>query len=80
MISPQDELVSPLRRHVALARSLLDEFDRALPPPTATPRPEMLLLVREQLVEELGRIGCRLLECAASLTAGDSRRATAGRA
>ena len=80
MISPQDDLVSPLRRQVALARSLLDECDRAVPAESAHQRPDMLLLLREQLVEELGRLGCRLLECAATLTDLGVTRAPAGRA
>jgi hypothetical protein len=64
--SPQDEL-APLRNQAALIRSLLDEFERVLPVSGAISRTEASLLVREQLSEELARMGGRLLECAASL-------------
>jgi hypothetical protein len=41
-------------------RSLLDEVERTLPAELADP-------VSEQLVEELGRLGCRCVELAAEL-------------
>jgi hypothetical protein len=59
---------SRLRRHAALVRSLLDELDRILPATGASPRSDAAFAIHEQLVEELGRVGCRLLECAASLS------------
>lgn len=60
--------LAPLRRHVALARSLLDELERFLPPSSTIPRLDASLAVGDQLAEELGRMACRLLECAAFLT------------
>ena len=64
-----DGAVVPLRRHVATVRSLLDEFERVLSEPGALGHAEGRFAVCEQLVEELGRIGGRLLECAAASTA-----------
>ena len=78
-LSPQDDL-APLRRHAALARSLLDEFDRILPLRAAPRNAEAAEGVRDQLAEELGRMGCRLLECAASLTEGTLPQRSAGQA
>ena len=52
--------VAVLRRHVALVRALLEELDRILPSPGTSDHVE---LVAEQLIEELGRLGCRILEC-----------------
>jgi hypothetical protein len=78
-LSAQDDL-APLRRHAALARSLLDEFERILPLRTAACNAETAEGVREQLAEELGRIGCRLLECAASMTEGTLQPRSAGQA
>jgi hypothetical protein len=77
--SPEDEFV-PLRTRAALARSLLDELDRALPMDGTTQRHAVSIALREQLAEELGRMGCQLLECAASLTHEHVRRAAAGQA
>jgi hypothetical protein len=65
--------VTPLRRHAAVARSLLDEFERVLPPSSASPPSYAAIAVHGQLVEELGRVGCLLLECAASLSGVDLR-------
>ena len=64
-----DEHAVPLRRHVALARSLLDEVEYAMPVTVSTPRPDISFAARGQLAEELARVGRRLLECAAWLTA-----------
>ena len=77
-LCPQDPLAL-LRRHAALVRSLLDELDRTLPQWKVTDAFEAAG-VREQLVEELGRMGCRLLECAASLTEVVLERQQAGQA
>ncbi len=73
--SPQDDF-APLRTHVALARSLLDELERTV----TTRRAVASFAVSEQLAEELGRVGCRLLECAASLTQVRVQRPAAGQA
>jgi hypothetical protein len=59
---------SRLRRHAAVVRALLDELERVLPSSGASARSDAAFRIHEQLVEELGRVGCRLLECAASLT------------
>ena len=64
---PQDDLTR-VRRHAALARALLDELDRALPAAAGSARSDAAFAIHEQLAEELGRVGCRLLECAASLS------------
>jgi hypothetical protein len=77
--SPQDDF-APLRTHVALARSLLDELERIVPEHTTTRRASASFAVSEQLAEELGRMGCRLLECAASLTQVRVQRPAAGQA
>jgi hypothetical protein len=78
--APQDDLTR-LRRHAALVRSLLDELDRVLPPFGPGQRAGEAVVIHEQLVEELSRVGCRLLECAASLSEVVSlRRPVAGRA
>jgi hypothetical protein len=77
--SPQDDF-APLRTHVALARSLLDELERIVPEPTTTRRASASIAVSDQLAEELGRMGCRLLECAASLAQVRVQRPAAGQA
>ena len=79
VLCPPDDL-TPLRRHAAMARSLLDELDRAIPESGVIPHTETAIAVREQLAEELGRMGCRLLECAASLTETLNQRSVAGQA
>jgi hypothetical protein len=48
-----------------MARSLLDELDRMVPSSGIRRNEEAL---REQLAEELARLACRLLECAATVT------------
>jgi hypothetical protein len=55
--------VAVLRRQAALARALLDELDRALPATRACGRAEV---IDAQFVEEPTRLGCRVLECAAT--------------
>jgi len=52
-----------LRSHAALVRALLDDLDRVVP--FAGGGRESLL--GGQLVEELARLGSRVLECAAAL-------------
>jgi hypothetical protein len=50
----------PVRNQAACVRSLLDEVERTLPAELADP-------ISAQLVEELGRLGCRCVELAAEL-------------
>ena len=52
------------RSDAATVRALLDELDRIVPPTSARPHEDARLELCEQLVEELARLGCRLLECA----------------
>ena len=58
-----------LRSQVAVVRTIADEVEHLMRPRDADG-------VRAQLVEEMARLGCRLLEAAASLTepprSGDS--------
>jgi hypothetical protein len=56
-----------LRSYAATARSLLDELDRLVPVSGARRNQEALAVLGEQLADELARLGCRLLECAASV-------------
>jgi hypothetical protein len=63
----QGDLVR-LRSHIAVVRSLLDELDRIVPPSRSRQPEGAPLELRAQLVEELARLGCRLLESAAALT------------
>ena len=67
-----------VRSHAALARSLLDELERVVPASGGRLHGDTLL--REQLAEELARLGCRLLECAAMVTEAVPSSPTAGRA
>jgi hypothetical protein len=53
--------VGALRTQAALVRTLVDEFERLAPLEGEG------LLVCEQLLEELTRLGCRILETAAAL-------------
>lgn len=55
------ELVAKVRGQAACVRTLLDEVERALPAELAEP-------MSVQLVEELGRLGCRCVELAAELS------------
>ncbi|WP_394836460.1 hypothetical protein LVJ94_06090 [Pendulispora rubella] len=50
-----------IRVHVAIARTLLDEVERQIPPSAQT------RIATEQFVEELARLGCRILEAATEL-------------
>lgn len=50
-----------LRNQAALVRALVDEFERLAPSDGEG------LLVCDQLLEELTRLGCRILETAAAL-------------
>jgi hypothetical protein len=66
----------PLRTHAALTRSLLDELDRIVPASGTTPHDATSFVIGE----ELGRLGCQLLECAASLAKAHIPRPAAGQA
>lgn len=65
-----------LRAHAALVRTLADELDRATPSSDPATRTDLRPALAEQLGEELARLGCRMLECAAviSLLATDFRQ------
>ena len=56
-----------LRSHAATVRSLLDELERAVPA-TGGINGGASLYAEEQLAEELARLGCRLIESAATMT------------
>jgi hypothetical protein len=60
--APQCLNAVALRRHAALVRTLLEELDRIVP--SAGAREDVLA---EQLIEELTRLGCRILECTATM-------------
>jgi hypothetical protein len=51
-----------LREHVALVRALLEEVEHVVPAARATGDGEA---IGRQLMEEMSRLGRRLLECAA---------------
>jgi hypothetical protein len=53
--------VPGIRSQAALVRSLLDELDRILPPPGDRAGEDASRALREQLAEELVRLGSRLL-------------------
>jgi hypothetical protein len=63
-----------LRSHAATARSLLDELDRLVPPSGAGHEEGARLELQQQLAEELARLGCRLLECAATVTGAPAKQ------
>ena len=75
MTSPLRPFVEPSRRaailrirsEAATIRSLLDELERAVPVPGASAPENAYLALRQQLAEELLRLGCQLLDCAAGL-------------
>jgi hypothetical protein len=70
--------LAPLRSHAAVIRALLDELDRLAPLSARGGEPAAIACLGEQLAEELGRLGCRMLECAAAMT-GTPLDPTAGR-
>lgn len=51
--------VPAIRAQAAIVRTLIDTFDRVLPPGTD-------LALEKQIVDELARLGCRALEAAAA--------------
>jgi hypothetical protein len=57
-----------IRVHAALVRALLDELDRLAPISERRPDAERFVALSEQHAEELGRLGCRIVECAAAMT------------
>ena len=62
------EELARLRSHAALVRALLDEFDRLIPLSARTSETARLSALGEQLAEEVGRLGGRMLECSAAMT------------
>ena len=52
-------VVREIRLQVSVVRTLLDEVDAVRPQEDGT---------REQLIEELSRLGCRLLETASAMS------------
>jgi hypothetical protein len=63
------QALTRLRAHAALVRALLDELDRLAPLSARSSDAARLFAVGEQLAEEFGRLGCQIVECAASMTA-----------
>ncbi len=57
-----------LRSHAATIRSLLDELDRLVLASGRRTEEGARRDVHDQLAEELARLGCRLLEYAATVT------------
>jgi hypothetical protein len=71
-----------LRSHAALVRALLDEVERIAPAPIVSPggsQAALFTALSDQLAEEVGRLGCRMLECAAAMTGMLSRPAAGQR-
>jgi hypothetical protein len=68
-----------LRTHAAMVRALLDELERAAPLSDRPSATDVQPSLAEQLAEELARLGCRMLECAAmvSVIATDLNRGQA---
>jgi hypothetical protein len=60
MIAKTDGCIGSLRAQAAVIRSLLDEVERVAPANAP-------VVAREQLVEELARLGCRFIEAASGL-------------
>jgi len=54
--------VHPLRSQAAVVRALLDELERTIPGSSVE------RLVTAQLVEDVARLGCRLIETAGALS------------
>jgi hypothetical protein len=64
-LRPPSREVAELRSYTALVRALLDELDRIVPSQGANAREDAL---DQQLVNELRRVGSRILECTATMT------------
>jgi hypothetical protein len=64
-----------LRSHAALVRALLDEIERLAPISSRGSDVALFNALSDQLAEEIGRLGCRMLECAAAMTGMPSRPA-----
>jgi hypothetical protein len=62
-----------LRSHAALVRALLDEIERLAPVASGGSDAALFVALGDQLAEEVGRLGCRMLECAAAMTEAPSR-------
>jgi hypothetical protein len=70
VVQPPIELEIPrrlgqLRTHAATVRTLLDELERATTSSDRLARTDRQRLLAEQVAEELARLGCRVLDCAA---------------
>jgi hypothetical protein len=66
--------LAPLRSHAAVIRALLDEFERLAPLAARSGDAAVFTSLGGQLAEEVGRLGCRMLECAAALTGTSSNQ------
>jgi hypothetical protein len=64
-----------LRGNAALVRALLDELDRVAPLSARSSEAAQFTALGGQLAEEVGRLGCRMLECAAAMTGMPSKPA-----
>lgn len=68
--SPAPNLLQTLARvrpQAALARTLLDELDRFVPPSARGSDVARFIALGDQLAEELERLGSQLSECAAAM-------------
>jgi hypothetical protein len=65
--------LAPLRSHAAVVRALLDEFDRLAPLSARSSEAAQFAALGGQLAEEIGRLGGRMLECAAAMTGMPSK-------
>ncbi len=70
-LTAEDFRVATVRRQMAVVRTLADEIERCLAPAEGE-------AVREQLVQELTRLGCRSLEAAVAMTEQDEFAETSG--
>ena len=71
------EAVVRLRSLAALVRALLDEFDRLIPLSTRSSEAAQFSALGEQLAEEVGRLGGRMLECSSAMTTMGPRHVAA---
>jgi hypothetical protein len=60
--------VPRFRAHAATVRALLDELDRATPSQDLWTLADRESVLAEQLAEELTRLGCLMVECAAAVS------------
>ena len=72
MSGPEEPMgLGRLRSRAAVVRALLDELERIWTVPRPSPREE--LVFGEQLIEELARLGCQIVECASTLSLAHAR-------